>query len=149
MKIVPVGEIPSETLSIADKPVVEIFKICKHMELVCDANNGIGLSAVQIGLNWKLFIIRDKIYRYFVDCEYKPITQDKIVSFEGCLSLPGKFYLVNRWKSVKVSGWELVAEKRPILKPFTQEISSVVYQHEIDHHNNILISDVGVEVVPK
>lgn len=157
MKLVPVEEIPSEIISVPSDDPLAIFKICQEMESLCRKNKGIGLSAVQVGLPWKLFVVdfRDR-YRYFVDCEYEssiPLddsTKGYVMSLEGCLSLPGRTFRVKRLESVKVSGSELtVVDHMPVFVPFEETlrgIYGIVFQHEIDHHRSVLISEIGVEL---
>ena len=90
-----------------------------------------------------------------VNCEYKPIGEEKAVSIEGCLSLrnnDGDFrrYKLDRFCKIRVTGKRLIVGDDLRLEEvdFTEEdnIYCVVCQHEIDHHRGILISDVGEEI---
>jgi len=151
MNIVAVGKIP-EAEAVPTEGVADVFKVCKQMEVICDQHNGIGLSAVQIGIGWKLFIVKFEGhgYRYFIDCEYEPLTEDKKKHVEGCLSLPGESYVVSRWEKVKVTGQELVVEdSEPKLVAYESELNglaAIVFQHEADHARGVLIRDIGEEV---
>lgn len=157
MEIVAVDLIPKVD-DITETPVsdlVELYKVANRMSAVCEENKGVGMSAVQVSIPWKFFIVRheDGAFRFYVDCEYEPLVEEKNPSMEGCLSLRGsegelRMFQVDRYKKVRVVGKELVAEDAPVLKEFDKEIEGfygVVFQHEIDHHNGILISEIGSE----
>ena len=163
MKIIPIESISdSEDIrKVPDRDREErlrIYKICKEMEKICDENQGIGLSAVQVGIPWKLFIVKTKgKYEHFVNCTYEPVGEDKITSIEGCLSLKneeGDFrrFEMTRSLIVKVTGKKLVKNDRLTLEDFSAYIHAedqgVVFQHEIDHSSGKegLISNKGKEV---
>lgn len=151
MHIVPVEDIPKTVDLLPKDDLPKIFKICKQMEDVCIGKNGIGLSALQVGINWPLFIAKVgglQSFRYFIDCNYSPIGDEKHFSLEGCLSLPNRFFRVERWNKVVVTGQELVVDNNGELniKDIKEDTSEVVFQHEIDHHRLVLISDIGTEV---
>lgn len=174
MKIVPVEEIPlaedikdvperskvSMSREISRNILLKTYRQCKEMEKVCEEADGIGLSAVQVGIPAKFFIIKTNgEYEHFVNCEYEPVGDDKIVSVEGCLSLlneEGNFRRFEMIRSliVKVTGKKLVRrENVPLtLEDFSAYIHAedqgVVFQHEIDHQQGPegLISAKGKEV---
>ena len=167
MVIVETSQIPTVE-QISDIPLDEpmkVFKVCQEMQAVCEAENGIGLSAVQVGIQWKLFIVKGDgtcpliprgEYGYFVNCEYEPVTDEQVVSLEGCLSLRSpdgrlRSFQVRRFKEIKLSGSQLFFDcilhfedigDAPV--DFTKE--GIVFQHEIDHHRGLLISEIGKEL---
>ena len=66
MKIVPVSEIPGKSV-VQDCPTttrrlssMSVYKTCLEMKEVCELEKGIGLSAVQVGLPWRLFIVKEE-----------------------------------------------------------------------------------------
>lgn len=150
MKIVQPTEIPKQIINtpIDDLPV--LYKTCVEMQQICTKENGVGLSAVQVGIPWKLFIIRtaNDRYKYHIDCEYSPVGEAKLLSIEGCLSLRDLkrnllFFQVERYKKVLVAGFELLSDDELKVVPFSAELDdldAIVYQHEIDHHHGILIN---------
>lgn len=162
MQIVPVSDIPKSFRNAIEIDPVELFKTCKVMEVICGSHNGLGLSAAQIGLDIKLFVLKSgKGFRYFVDCEYTPLSDKKVFRVEGCLSLEkNACYYVQRNSEIEVVGYELVVEDgTPKLTKFQQrlaesdadpfhtpEMGAIVFQHEIDHHKPVLISEIGKRV---
>jgi peptide deformylase len=163
MVIVPVDQIPKAVETPIDN-LIKIYDVCLRMEQVCHDQNGVGLSAVQVGIPWKLFVIcadsyskfdPPEKYGYFVNCDYIGIG-DKVLSMEGCLSLRDEAknlrrFQVERFKKIRLFGKKLIVTKTLSLVDIDVEIDiqqqSIVFQHEIDHHNDILISNIGKEVV--
>ena len=162
--IVPIEQIP-KIESIVNTPtddLLQIYKLCLQMEKLCTNENGIGLSAVQVGINHKLFIAihpksygkNNRTYDYFVNCNYNPVGDDKTTSMEGCLSLKDKngnlrYFEVSRYKKIRLGGYQFIIDPEMSLKPIEMEVEglfSIVYQHEIDHNLGVLISDIGKEI---
>lgn len=140
--------------------LAEIYRICLLMEEVCDKEQGIGLSAVQVGIPWQLFIVKFPLtesdspyYRHFVNCKYEGVGEEKGRSLESCLSLKNdkgnlRYFDVDRYKSIQFTGKELITESKLSLADVSmksEDYYRIVYQHEIDHHFGILISDIGKE----
>lgn len=135
---------------------VELFKLAYSMEAICGQNKGIGLSAVQVGVPWNLFILdRNSKFEYYYNCSYEG-NNDYIDSIEGCLSLRNKDnsfkrFSLKRHSEVAIKGNILVESEngKIILEPFEKKengLYSIVFQHEIDHASGILISQIGREI---
>lgn len=166
MEIIPVEQIPHAKPVPLDRPM-EIYKTCLQMEQICKKNKGIGLSAVQVGIPWNLFVIKRNVFEpqnvvslvadskfdYYLNCKYTPTTDKKQDSVEGCLSLlneAGRFrqFLVQRFAEVRVTGQRLLAEDELNIEDVDFVVGSpqtIVFQHEIDHTTR-LISDIGEEI---
>tara|TARA_Y100000034_G_scaffold43496_3_gene53110 strand:- start:29888 stop:30460 length:573 start_codon:yes stop_codon:yes gene_type:complete len=166
MKVVAIEDIPQRdeigkapTKRGRDDGLLKVYKVCKQMEKVCDEREGVGLSAVQVGIPWRLFIIKtDGKYEYFLNCVYEPIGDDVITSIEGCLSLlseSGDFrrFELTRSLIVKVTGQKLTEVNGLTIESFSAYIHAedqgVVFQHEIDHQlgPDGLISNKGKEIL--
>jgi len=169
MKLLMESDLP-QVHSIVDVPLdnpAKILKTCLEMQIVCEANKGIGLSAVQVGVPWKLFIVKaaKRIpvigkageYGYFLNCEYERTNESKtIVSLEGCLSIRSqdgqlRHFEVERSDTIKVTGKRLLITDSIYIEDFVYTLGlaeqSVVFQHEIDHQRAVLISQIGKEVI--
>jgi peptide deformylase len=164
LEIVPADQIPQATNTPIDD-LLEVYKVCSAMERLCSDLHGLGLSAVQVGIPWKLFVmapaavvrstrnIHEVNYRYLLDCEYSS-NSAKMQSIEGCLSLPdnqGSYrqFEVSRFREVNVRGKELVCYPDLAIVDVNwaaHGLEAIVLQHEIDHGNGILISDIGKEM---
>lgn len=155
LQIVPLHEIP-RGLDCKCDHLPELYKLGLLMEVVCERESGIGLSAVQVGVPLNFFIAKfTNSYRYFVNCKYMPSAENKEKCVEGCLSIKGadgkfRHFEVERFKNIKVQGKELLVDPTLELVDFeftpTEMLDAAVFQHEIDHANLILISDIGKEV---
>jgi len=149
MQIVESNAIPTDVRPVIAEEVVEAFKVATQMEKICREHDGLGVAAVQVGIPWQLFVIAlNGDFRYCVNCTYEPTPgTSRASSIEGCLSLPGRFFTVERWAEVQVEGQEIILEDgKPAFTAFSMLTNFIAFQHEIDHQNGILISDCGGEV---
>lgn len=154
LKLVPVSSIPrGKDCPLDDLP--ELYKLALSMQIICEKEKGIGLSAVQVGVPLNFFVVNfHNNYRFFINCTYTPKTEEKEKYIEGCLSLKtleGKlrYFEVERFKDIVVKGKELIAETTLEIKDIEISLSDfykIVFQHEIDHAFEILISQIGKEV---
>jgi peptide deformylase len=100
---------------------------------------GVGLAAPQVG-------VMERIFVYEVEEEMGAIVNPVIVGQsgetdegeEGCLSLPGLLYPVERSTEVRIEG--LDDQGRPVSKQGSGLLARV-FQHEIDHLNGVLFID--------
>jgi len=159
LAVVPVAEIPTKEniKNGSNQKLIEIAKLSLLMQNICLQEDGVGLSAVQIGIPYKIFIAKDysksNQFFTFVDCEYEGFG-DKITSIEGCLSLKTnqnktRRFKLKRFPKIKIKGVFFNMEGQFSLIPFEKEYDGFfcsILQHEIDHHNGILISDFGTEM---
>lgn len=105
--------------------------------------NGVGLAAPQIGKNKRIFVIN---FNGDIKTFINPIiTQVKGMALnrEGCLSLPGKEYIIPRFNEINVMYQTPLAkiEERKFLG-----LAAYIFQHELDHLEGIILSDMGLEV---
>ncbi|MBW2597622.1 MAG: peptide deformylase [Deltaproteobacteria bacterium] len=136
---------PDKFLSEPTKPVENIDEkiqnLIKDMASIMYQAPGIGLAAIQVGINKSLLVYdvspRDEerslqvlINPRIVESEGTTISED-----EGCLSVPDFRANVKRSASVLIEG---VDSKEKPLRIEAEGLLAVVLQHEIDHLNGIL-----------
>ena len=153
--IVSVADIPKDVVDCPTEDLKAIYRNCLEMQLLCLEENGVGLAAVQVGIPWRLFVARDgDKFRYFVNCEYVPVGNDKQLSVEGCLSIRNsdkklRRFRVDRYKKIQFKGKELLAKDNlqlvDINEVYEGEIA-IVLQHEQDHERWITIDKIGKEI---
>lgn len=134
-----------------------LYGISSAMIKLCVDGGGVGLSAVQVGLPFNLFVV---CVRGFVDilvnCSYEGVGE-KMNSMEGCLSIKDseekiKTFEVKRFPAIRLVGKRLlvsVDSSEPIVLNVDEQVSgirAVICQHEIDHASGILISDIGKQI---
>ena len=88
----------SKTALVSDPLALEIQELLPKMVQTMHTENGVGLAAPQIGVSLRLAVAEvDKKVYYWINPEITSYSQEKIVSEEGCLSLPGEFFPVLRF----------------------------------------------------
>jgi len=122
----------------------EIRDLIARMRRIMRAANGIGLSANQIGLNFKMFVAETadpqggtKFYAIF-NPKIEKIGDEKKLLEEGCLSIPGTYGDVERATRITITGFDKNA--KPLRIKAWGPLAHV-FQHEIDHLNGILFID--------
>ena len=101
-------------------------------------HNGVGLSANQIGIEERVFVMMIDIESQETITCFNPRiikeSKDEVVMEEGCLSFPDKFLEVSRPSSVIVKYED---ENREMIKEKLEGFSARVFQHEYDHMEGI------------
>lgn len=117
----------------------EIKEVIKDMRREMQLSGGIGLSANQVGLEWRMFIAsyRNKFYAVFNPVITKQSSEKETLE-EGCLSIPETFINVPRSVAIVIEGFDQNGKK---LKIKTSGIMARIFQHELDHLNGKLITD--------
>lgn len=115
----------------------EILELLPKMVATMHTENGVGLAAPQIGVPLRLAVaeVNKKIY-YWINPEITSLSQEKIVSEEGCLSLPGEFFPILRSETVTL---KYLNEKGIPKKLRATGFLATVVQHEVDHLDGVLI----------
>ncbi|WGH27056.1 MAG: peptide deformylase [Candidatus Shikimatogenerans bostrichidophilus] len=117
----------------------KIINIINNMFDTMYFNNGIGLSAPQIGININLFILGiNNIKMTFINSKIINYSNKKILSKEGCLSLPDRYVNIYRKKNIYIEYYNSNFIKKKIK---LYNIYSIIFQHEFDHINGKLIID--------
>ncbi len=113
-------------------------QIGSSMLEILGKRGGIGLSANQVGLPFRMCVIDIKANNPMIMLNPRIIKMsDKMEkSQEGCLSLPGVYITIDRHKKITVEYEDVNGETK------TEEaegLLSFCIQHEIDHLNGILM----------
>ncbi len=133
-----------------DKVAVEDVKNGLYKELISEMrksmidNNGVGLSANQVGKDLSIFIIDKKLAEEhnipdaFINPEITEQSKERDEMEEGCLSIPGYWTPVKRSKKIKIKA---VDENGKKFKLKARGFLARVLQHETDHLNGSTIKD--------
>lgn len=140
LKVIKAGD------PILRQPTQPVTRITKRVSRLIDdmietmyAVDGVGLAAPQVGVSKKIAVI---------DVGEGPIAliNPKIIEgsgedidVEGCLSVPGKQAYVKRMATVKV---QALNEKGKPVQIEAGGLLARALQHEIDHLNGILFTDL-------
>jgi len=126
-------------------------KLVNDMIKLCIKEDGIGLAAPQIGINYKFFVTYFQEFlswRLFINPCYRPLNQQIVDSVEGCLTYgTDNTYKVKRYIKI-LAEWQ---EEDPygdlIIKKLEMNgISAIIFQHETDHINSITVSAKGEKI---
>lgn len=108
--------------------------------LMREGDRGIGLSAPQVGVPLRIFVV-DATQRktdplVFINPKLSGFSKDKERKQEGCLSLPGIVVSVDRHKALVVTAKRLDGTAFPLV---ASDMLARVVQHEQDHLDGVLI----------
>jgi peptide deformylase len=141
---------PDEVLAKTAGPVEKIDdnirQLVEKMLDIMRANKGMGLAAPQAGVSLRLFIISmdgsKENVRVYINPTVTPIVGKDSTSFqeneEGCLSVPGIYTKIRRYRKCTVTATDLLGNK------FTEEAEGLYarcLQHEYDHIEGATIVD--------
>jgi len=137
----PVLRKPAETVTVENISSDSIQRIIRDMhETVLDAD-GAGLAAPQVFISKQIVLLDlddEQGMQVWINPTITPLSEDVMIGFEGCLSVPNMRGAVARYAKISVSGWNENGES------FTMELEdhpAVVAQHECDHLQGILYVD--------
>ncbi len=127
----------TKTSVVANPLAHDIQELLPKMVKTMHKERGVGLAAPQIGISLRLAVaeVDHKIY-YLINPEITSLSQEKIVSEEGCLSLPGEFFPILRSDRVTI---KYLDERGLPKKLRATGFLATVIQHEVDHLDGILI----------
>jgi len=117
----------------------EIKETVLTMRKIMEEQDGVGLSANQVGLDWRMFIANDN-NKFFVIFNPRIIkcSEKKSILEEGCLSVPNTTLQISRPEVITLEAEDKKGKKIKI-KAFG--ILARIFQHEIDHLDGKLITD--------
>jgi peptide deformylase len=136
---------PNEILRQYSSDAAFPVSFIKKMKDSMYSNNGIGLSAPQVGINSRVICFDTSIDRNSFNVLINPVIidyYDFIISEEGCLSIPGISGRVKRYKTIHVSYQDIEGICQ---ENIYKDIDAICVQHEIDHLNGILFIDKIIE----
>ena len=123
----------------------EVRVLVKDMKETMLAENGIGLSAPQVGINLRVIVVQlmsaGKLVGPVQEMINPVITNysdDTMEYEEGCLSIPGEYIRIDRPRSIHVKFQTLSGKYK---KWFLKGLEARIVQHEIDHLDGVLMSD--------
>lgn len=131
----------SKDVDVSD--IVQYSGLVKEMNrILLDSGHGTGISAIQIGIPIRLFIINmsriDMPEVVAINPKVISITGRMTERLEGCLSLPNYHGKVRRRNKIQFSAYDLTGAMNTY--QFAGYTAAVI-QHEFDHLDGILYWD--------
>lgn len=139
----------SKDVSVKEIPSAKFQKLLENLSVaMATRDDGVGLSAPQIAVNERVFVVSGKIWKkdgkptpadeYFINPVVVKKSKKLVVAEEGCLSIPNIYGLVKRHASVSIDYFD--ATGKSMTKKATGLLARI-FQHEIDHLDGILFTD--------
>lgn len=132
---------------IADPTDPAIARLAADMIATMLDAPGVGLAAPQISESRRIIVFRVPTDRgegeevantVLVNPVIEPLTDEKVVGWEGCLSIPGLRGLVPRYKRIRYRGYGLDGAR---IEREASGFHARVVQHEVDHLDGVLYLD--------
>ncbi len=151
MALLPIVTVPNKILRTKTQDInpaeiltADFQKLISDMGETMQAADGIGLAAVQVGLNRRLCVVstQDGIVA-FINPKITKHSFRKVTMEEGCLSIPGVFGTVRRPKRIRVTALSAKGEQMDIT---AEGMFARILQHEIDHLDGILFTDTVITI---
>jgi len=131
-------------LKIKSKEIQDLIK--EMIEILKGEEIGVGLAAPQIGVDKRIFILKDpkkKNYSVFINPKILKLSREGRLTPEGCLSVR------DYWGKVKRADKVLAEARDETGKKFEKNFSGLaaqIIQHEVDHLNGVLFVDKAKEL---
>ena len=128
----------------------EVLPFVREMRQLLLGRGGLGLSAIQVGIEKAFFIDRSEVY---INPILTILDPTEVEGREGCLSIPGGIYVMKRFRGIKLDYTNQkgsavsnsVAIPNKILSPKDQLalVKCLMFQHEMDHIGGKTLADLG------
>jgi peptide deformylase len=129
-------------------------------EALATRNDGVGLSAPQIAVNKRVFVVSGRVFdkdwlenrtttapkpadEYFINPVITKFSKKLAVAEEGCLSIPRTYGMVKRPATVTLTYLDKTGEKK---ERKATGLLSRIFQHEVDHLDGILFTDKATNI---
>jgi peptide deformylase len=127
-----------------NNPIMDPFELEESMVTLMAEENGIGLSANQVGLNARVFVMHTEILKDVTTpfAVFNPkilnVSEETSLEEEGCLSFPGLFFKVSRPNRILVEFIDRTNNKHIIE---LEGIDARCFMHETDHLDGVCFID--------
>lgn len=143
----------SKEVTVRELKKPEMQKFMKDLIPTMYADDGVGIASPQVAVNLRICVIGKAAFGrhhelagsdlILVNPEWKKIGKKMIKESEGCLSVPGAYGPVKRYKDIAVYAKDEHGEP---LEFEAHGFLARVVQHEVDHLNGILYIDRAEEL---
>ena len=138
-KLLEIVKYPHNVLTMVSEPVKEsivhntpLQELLEDMEFTLQSMNAVGLSAVQVGIPIRVFLVQDKdrLPITMINPVIKSTSNDTLYENEGCLSVPGVYTRILRSRELEVEYFDGKGELQRI---FVEGLLARAVAHEMDH----------------
>jgi peptide deformylase len=129
----PILKQEMEPFDFSNPPIDPLDLVTDLAETMLE-NNGVGLSANQVGLPYRVFVMLGQELIPCFNPRIVDMSEETILLEEGCLSYPDMFVKVKRPRRIKVRYAE---PNGNIVTQTFDGMTARVFQHELDHLNGV------------
>lgn len=142
--------------------VAEAKELISNLQSVLSkSDEGIGLSAIQIGIPKRLSLIKHRgIYISLINPVVVENDEEFVFTGEGCLSIPGVYVDTVRYRHFVIDNNVIDEDKFRVERQYyyfdpllrgkdPNGLTPIVVQHEMDHFDGVLMLDKKAKTVPK
>lgn len=134
----------AKPIKLDNQKKLEIKELIEDMMLSMKKNDGIGLAAPQVGKSIRLILVNSgNGIIPMINPEISKKSWAKECDEEGCLSVPKTFGQVTRHKKIRTIYYDINGKK---YKVEAQDMFARIIQHELDHLNGILFTDIAKNI---
>lgn len=116
-------------------PSFDPIEFAKSLVKVMIDNNGLGLSANQVGIKARVFAMLGEPNLVCYNPTILGRGEEEDYLEEGCLSFPGLYVKIRRWKSIKT---RFTMPNGEVVNKTFGGLSARIFQHELSHLNGIV-----------
>ena len=130
-----------------NNPPVDPKQLVEDLKLAMIDNFGVGLSANQVGLPYKVFVFGDPTDPQNIQSVFNPkllhSSDEEVLIEEGCLSYPGLFIKIKRPGAIRVR----YANELGIVNTFVYDKEPArIFLHEYDHMDGITFKERATQI---
>jgi peptide deformylase len=141
----PFLKMPTKVVEPSEIKTPEFQQVIGRLKATMRQYDAVGLSANQCGINLRVFVLGSDVFQMacinpkIIDFKNDPEDwSGPVLMREGCVSFPGMFLNVPRYKSIQV---EYLNENGVSTTAWLDGITAQCYQHELDHMDGICYTD--------
>lgn len=127
-----VGQFDEEILSLASRMYGTVLE------------RGHAIAANQVGIPLNLIVLDNG--QGYINIQIEEVDDETEIGVEGCLSLPGRHFVVPRFKKIKLVAQDLMNMK---VEEEKEDFEARMWQHEYDHLRGELISEQGYQEIKR
>ena len=137
----PIIRRPADPVPVEEITSPEVQRIIDDMLHTVDDADGAGLAAPQVHISKRIVVLTiddERGMEVWINPVLTPLSEDQLVTYEGCLSVPGLRGAVPRPAKVSVEAYDREGQA---LSYVLEDFPAVVAQHECDHLDGVLYID--------
>jgi len=115
--------------------------LASRMLATCRVKKGLAIAAPQVGVSKRLVVCWDG--SVWINPRLVLDDEETTEEAEGCLSIPGRAFMVVRAVRCEITALSLGGEE---VVADLEDLEARMWQHEVDHLDGVLISSRGREV---